>query len=33
MQNPVVYSLIWVAAIVAVFAPLSVRQYRRSTSK
>jgi hypothetical protein len=33
MQNPVVYSLIWVVAIVAVFAPLSVRQYRRSTSK
>jgi len=33
MQNPVVYTLIWVVAIVAVFAPLSVRQYRRSSSK
>jgi len=33
MQNPVVYSLLWAAAIVAVFAPLSARQYRRSTSK
>ncbi len=33
MQNPVIYSLLWAAAIVAVFAPLSVRQYRLSTSK
>ncbi len=33
MQNPVVYSLLWSAAIVAVFAPLAVRQYRLSTSK
>ena len=32
MQNPVLYTLIWSAAIVAVFAPLSVRQYL-STSK
>jgi ABC transporter DrrB family efflux protein len=30
MQNPVLYTLLWVVAIVAVFAPLSVRQYRRS---
>ena len=33
MQNPVVYSLIWIVAIVAIFAPVSVRQYRRATSK
>ena len=33
MQNPVLYSLIWIVAIVAVFAPVSVRQYRRATSK
>ncbi|HVK27893.1 MAG TPA: ABC transporter permease [Nocardioides sp.] len=33
MQNPVVYTLIWSAAIVAVFAPLSVRQYRLSAKK
>ena len=32
MQNPALYTLIWSAAIVAVFAPLSVRQYL-STSK
>ncbi len=33
MQNPVIYSLLWAIAVVAVFAPLSVRQYRLSTSK
>ncbi|HYG93177.1 MAG TPA: ABC transporter permease [Nocardioides sp.] len=33
MQNPALYTLIWAAAIVAVFAPLSVRQYRLSTGK
>jgi ABC transporter DrrB family efflux protein len=33
MQNPVLYTLIWVAIILAVFAPLSVRQYRLTTSK
>jgi ABC-2 type transport system permease protein len=33
MQNPVLYTLIWSVAIVAVFAPLSVRQYRLSTRK
>jgi ABC-2 type transport system permease protein len=33
MQNPVIYSLLWAAAIVAIFAPLSARQYRLSTSK
>ncbi|HEX6150421.1 ABC transporter permease [Nocardioides sp.] len=33
MQNPVVYSLMWIVAIVVVFAPLSVRQYRRSSAK
>jgi ABC-2 type transport system permease protein len=32
MQNPVLYSLLWSAAIVAIFAPLAVRQYRLSTS-
>lgn len=29
LQNPVIYSLIWVAIIIAVFAPLTVAQYRR----
>lgn len=33
MQNPEVYTLLWVIAIVAVFAPLATRQYRLSTSK
>ena len=27
MQNPVLYTLIWVAFIIAVFAPLAVRRY------
>ena len=29
LRNPVLYSLIWVVVIIAVFAPLSVAQYRR----
>ncbi|WP_435770579.1 ABC transporter permease [Nocardioides sp. SYSU DS0651] len=33
MQNPVAYTLIWVGLILAVFGPLSVRQYRLTTSK
>jgi len=33
MQNPVVYTLLWSAAIVAIFAPISARQFRLSTSK
>ena len=28
LQNPVLYTLIWAAAIIAVFAPLAVRRYR-----
>jgi ABC-2 type transport system permease protein len=30
LQNPVLYTLIWVVVIVAIFAPLSVRLYKRS---
>jgi ABC transporter DrrB family efflux protein len=33
MQNPALYTLIWVVIIVAIFMPLSVRQYRLTTSK
>ncbi|MGZ5405376.1 MAG: ABC transporter permease [Nocardioides sp.] len=33
MQNPVVYTLIWVVIFLLVFVPLSTRQYRLSTSK
>jgi ABC transporter DrrB family efflux protein len=28
LQNPVVYSLIWVVIFIAIFAPLSIRRYR-----
>jgi ABC-2 type transport system permease protein len=31
LNHPVVYVLLWVAAILAVFIPLAVRQYTRST--
>jgi len=33
MQNPVVYTLIWVALILAVFIPLSIRKYQRAASR
>ena len=33
LQHPVLYTLIWVVAIVAVFAPLSIRQYQRAASR
>lgn len=33
LQNPVLYTLIWIVAIVAVFAPLAVRQYVRAKAK
>ena len=33
LANPVAYSLLWIALILVVFVPLSVRQYRRSASK
>jgi ABC-2 type transport system permease protein len=33
LQNPVLYTLGWVVLIVAVFAPLSVRQYNRSKAR
>ena len=33
LNHPVVYVLLWVAAILAVFVPLSVRQYTRATSR
>jgi ABC-2 type transport system permease protein len=31
LQNPVVYSLAWIMVIIAVFAPLAVRRYRRAS--
>jgi ABC-2 type transport system permease protein len=33
LQNPVLYTLIWVVILIAVFAPLSVRQYKRSVRR
>lgn len=33
MQHPALYTLLWVLLILVVFVPLSVRQYRLSTSK
>ena len=33
MQHPAVYTLLWCIALVAVFAPLSVRQYKRAAAR
>ena len=33
LQNPVLYTLIWVVVIIAVFAPLAVRRYRKVGAK
>ena len=33
LQNPILYTLIWVAIILAVFVPLSVHKYNNSASK
>jgi ABC-2 type transport system permease protein len=31
MRNPIIYSLVWIAIILAVFVPLSVREYQKAT--
>ena len=33
MQNPVAYVLLWVGIILAIFIPLSVRQYKRAATR
>ena len=33
LENPVVYTLLWGAAILAVFVPLTVRQYQRAAAR
>jgi ABC-2 type transport system permease protein len=33
LQNPVLYTLLWVVIILVAFVPLSVRQYRRTASR
>jgi ABC-type multidrug transport system permease subunit len=30
LENPVVYSLLWAGLIIAIFAPLSIRRYKRA---
>jgi hypothetical protein len=31
LQNPALYTLLWIVLLVGVFAPLSVQRYRRTT--
>ena len=33
LRNPVLYTLLWVVIILVIFVPLSVRQYKRATSR
>jgi ABC-2 type transport system permease protein len=33
LRNPVLYSLVWIGIILAIFVPLSVRQYRKAASR
>ncbi len=33
LHHPIIYTLLWVIAILAVFVPLSVRQYKRAASR
>ena len=33
MQHPAIYSLIWIAIILAVFIPLAIRQFGRAASR
>jgi ABC-2 type transport system permease protein len=33
LQNPVIYALIWVVIILAIFVPLSIRQYKRAAMR
>ena len=33
LQHPVLYTLLWIGVILAVFVPLSTRQYRRSATR
>jgi ABC-2 type transport system permease protein len=33
LHHPVLYTLIWIAGLLAVFVPLSVRQYKRAASR
>ncbi len=33
LENPVLYTLLWVVGIVAVFAPIAVKRYEKATTK
>ena len=33
LENPWLYSLIWIVIILAIFVPLSARQYQRTTER
>jgi ABC-type multidrug transport system permease subunit len=33
LQHPVLYTLLWIAIILAIFVPLAVRQYKRAASR
>jgi len=33
LQNPVLYTLIWVALILVIFVPLSIRQYVKAAGR
>jgi ABC transporter DrrB family efflux protein len=33
LQNPALYTIIWVGIILAIFVPLSIRQYKKSASR
>jgi ABC-2 type transport system permease protein len=33
LANPVLYSLIWIAVILAIFVPLSIRQFKKAASR
>jgi ABC-2 type transport system permease protein len=33
LEHPFIYTLIWIVVIVAIFAPLSIRQYKRAANR
>lgn len=33
LRHPIIYTLLWVALLLAIFVPLSVRQYKRAASR
>jgi hypothetical protein len=33
LDNPILYTIIWVGIILAIFVPLSIRQYNKAASR